>query len=227
VEDRRFGSQVSVDDLLAMLVAQVGQQPGTRVLVALDGPDAAGKTTMADALAQRLPGQVVRASIDGFHHPREHRLRRGSLSPEGYYRDSFDDEALRRLLLEPFRSGEREIVARTFDFRSETATRPKPLAVEDHAVLVFDGVFLLRPELRDQWDLTIYLHVEPDVTLARARRRDLDLFGSEAEVERRYAQRYIPGQALYRSEADPMSFASVVVDNTDPAAPLVLARPTG
>ena len=227
MEDTRIGSQVSVDDLLAMLVAQVVQQPGPRVLVAVDGPDAAGKTTMADALAQRLPGQVVRASIDGFDHRREHRLRRGSLSPEGYYRDSFDNEGLRRLLLEPFRSGEREVVARTFDFRSETATPPKPLYIEDHAVLLFDGVFLLRPELRHQWDLSIYLHVEPDVTLARARERDLDLFGSDGEVEVRYGQRYIPGQALYRDEADPMGVASLLVDNTDPAAPLILARPTG
>lgn len=227
MQDTPIGSRVSVDDLVARLVARVAQQPGPRVLVAVDGPDAAGKTTMADALAQRLPGQVVRASIDGFHHPREHRLRRGSLSPEGYYRDSFDNEGLRRLLLEPFRSGEREVVTRTFDFRSGTATPPEPLHVPDHAVLLFDGVFLLRPELRDQWDLSIYLHVEPDVTLARARERDLDLFGSEAEVELRYGQRYIPGQALYREEADPMGVASLLVDNADPAAPLVLARPTG
>jgi uridine kinase len=215
---------MSLDDLLAMLVAQVAQQPGPRVLVALDGPDAAGKTTMADALAQRLPGQVLRASIDGFHRPHEHRLRRGFLSPEGYYRDSFDYDALRRLLLEPFRSGEHEVVAQTFDSRSETGTPPEPVHVEDHAILLFDGVFLLRPELRDQWDLSIYLHVEPDVTLARARERDLDLFGSEAEVELRYGQRYIPGQALYRDEADPMSVASMLVDNTEPAAPLVLAK---
>jgi uridine kinase len=223
VEGSRVGSQVGVDDLLAMLVAHVAQQPGPRVLVALDGPDAAGKTTMADALAQRLPGQVVRASIDGFHRPREHRLRRGSLSPAGYYRDSFDYEGLRRLLLEPFRSGQHEVIARTFDFRNDTGAPPTPVHVEDHAVLLFDGVFLLRPELRDQWDLSIYLHVEPDVTLARARERDRDLFGSESEVELRYGQRYMPGQALYREEADPMSVASVVIDNTDPATPLVLA----
>jgi uridine kinase len=222
-----IASQVGVDDLLAMLAAQVVQRPGPRVLVAVDGPDAAGKTTMADALAPRLPGQVVRASIDGFHRPREHRLRRGSLSPEGYYRDSFDYEGLRRLLLEPFRSGHHEVVARTYDFRSETGTPPTPVLVEEHAILLFDGVFLLRPELRDQWDLSIYIHVEPDVTLARARERDRDLFGSEVEIELRYGQRYIPGQALYRHEADPMSAATVLVDNSDPAAPLVLTQVSG
>ena len=227
VEGIRVGSQIGGDRLLAVLAEQVARQSHPRVLVAFDGPDAAGKTTMANALVGQLPGQVVRASIDGFHHPRERRLRRGSLSPEGYYRDSFDVEALRRLLLEPFRSGEREVLAQTFDFRSESATPPKPIHVEKRAVLLFDGVFLLRPDLRDVWDLSIYLHVEPEVTLARARERDLDLFGSEAETELRYRERYIPGQALYRDEADPTSVASVVIDNTNPVAPLVLGGASG
>ena len=32
---------------------------------------------------------------------------------------------------------------------------------------------------------------------------EIELFGSEAEVERRYSIRYLPGQALYRRDADP------------------------
>jgi uridine kinase len=41
-------------------------------------------------------------------------------------------------------------------------------------------------------------------------------------VERRYAARYLPGQALYRAEARPLAVADVIVDNTDPAAPEVV-----
>jgi uridine kinase len=43
------------------------------IRVAVDGPDAAGKTTLADELASVLRGRgrtVIRASIDGFHRPR-------------------------------------------------------------------------------------------------------------------------------------------------------------
>jgi uridine kinase len=65
------------------------------VRVGIDGVDGVGKTTLAnelvDPLRQRgLP--VIRASIDGFHHPRTVRYRRGRSSPEGYYRDSFNDD---------------------------------------------------------------------------------------------------------------------------------------
>jgi uridine kinase len=47
------------------------------------------------------------------------------------------------------------------------------------------------------------------------------LFGTEAEVERRYRGRYLPGQALYRDEADPIGHADLVLDNTDPARPVI------
>ena len=222
VGDSSDARALEVHDLISKLSDQVTRQAGLRVLVGVDGPDAAGKTTLADALAKRLPGSVLRASIDGFHQPREHRLRRGALSPEGYYHDSFDYEALSRLLLEPFRSGKREAVVRAFDFRRETEVPGGPVLIEDSAVLVFDGVFLLRPELRALWDLRIYLHVAQDVTLARAHERDLDLFGSEADIDLRYRERYLPGQALYRAEADPSAAADVVIDNTEPAAPVIL-----
>jgi hypothetical protein len=67
--------------------------------VAIDGPDAAGKTILADEVAPALAargGRTIRASIDGFHRPRADRYRRGPDSPYGYYEDSFDYEGLRR-----------------------------------------------------------------------------------------------------------------------------------
>ena len=72
--------------------------------VAIDGVDAAGKTTLADELVEpltRTGRQVIRASVDGFHLPRAARYRRGPDSPEGYFLDSFDYPALRSALLDP------------------------------------------------------------------------------------------------------------------------------
>ena len=90
------------------------------------------------------------------------------------------------------------------------------------AVLMLEGVFLLRPELRDRGELAIYAHVPEAVTLARAIRRDVALFGSAERVAARYSQRYLPGQALYRGEADPRAWAHIAIDNTDPTAPRVV-----
>jgi uridine kinase len=196
--------------------------PRNRVLVAFDGPDAAGKTTLANHLAQTLSVPTLRASIDGFHRPQAERLSRGFDSPHGYYRDSFNHGALEDNLLIPFQSGASEVRTRVFDYTVDQEVHDDPTWVPDRCVLLFDGVFLLRPEICHWWDLAIYLHVPEEVTLERAKLRDAHLFGSSEAVEARYRARYLPGQALYRDEAKPQHAAHIVLDHSDPAAPVAL-----
>ena len=185
---------VRLGDLIAGL-----RRDRDRVTVAVDGPDAAGKTTLADALAHHLSRHVVRASIDAFLLPADTRYARGPLSPEGCYRDSYDYDRFRREVLDPFAGGGAP------------------------AVLVVDGVFLLRPGLKERWTLSVHLDVSPAETLRRARVRDADLLGDE--LERRYAERYLPAQELYRAESDPLTTADVVIGYDDPTHPVVRRWP--
>ncbi|WP_199853729.1 uridylate kinase [Plantactinospora sp. BB1] len=203
-------------------------RPGHPLRVAVDGPDAAGKSSLAAELARRLAPvrETITASVDGFHRPRAVRQRRGGLSAEGYYRDSFDYPALRAALLDPLGpGGSRRYRTVVFDHRTDQVVDLPPEQATDDAVLLFDGVFLLRPELREQWDLSIYLAVSPAESLRRALVRDLELFGSAESVRERYEARYLPGQQLYRAEADPAGRADVLVDYDDPARPRVLRWP--
>jgi uridine kinase len=182
-------------DLVARLAdAVVDLRPRhDRRLVGIDGPDAAGKTALADRLAADLPGPVLRVSVDDFVNPREERYRRGELSPVGFYRDLIDVAAF----VDACMAG-------------------------NGATGLAEGIFLLRPELRDLWTLSVYLRVSEEESLRRALERDVGLFGSAEEVERRYRARYLPGQALYRGDADPERRADVLVDNEDVAVPIVL-----
>lgn len=203
----RLSARTIVASTVAELVARIGDlivglaREHDRVTVGIDGPDAAGKTTLADALAHHLRGHVVRASVDSFHQPIDVRRRRGDLSPEGCYLDSFDYDRLHREVLTPFANG------------------------GDRATLIVDGVFLLRPELRHAWTLSVSLDVSPAETLRRARLRDADLMGPE--LERRYAERYLPAQVIYRADADPLSSADVVIGFDDPANPVIRRWPDG
>jgi uridine kinase len=193
------------------------------VRVGIDGPDAAGKTTLADELGRTLRErgrEVIRASIDGFHRPRAERYRRGQDSPEGYYADSFDYGALRRALLDPLGpGGGREYRRAVFDVRVDAALPDAAELATGDAMLLFDGVFLFRPELLDLWDLRIFVSAGFDEVLRRALERDAALFGSRKEAERRYRTRYIPGQELYFSAARPREAADLVVVNDDPDRP--------
>jgi uridine kinase len=210
---------------LAGMIAAVRRPHPVRV--AIDGPDAAGKTTLADELAEPLAARgwpVIRASVDGFHRPRAERYRRGERSPQGYWLDSFDHQAIRANLLDPLGpGGGRRYRTRVFDVRADRPrAAPVRLAPED-ATLLFDGVFLLRPELDRAWDFRVFLDVPFAETLRRAVRRDLALFGSADAVRERYQQRYIPGQRLYDAAVRPRQVADVVVDNRDPASPRLVA----
>src|SRR5262245_30441869 len=198
------------------------------VRIAIDGVDAAGKTTLADELATHFRSknrEVIRASIDGFHNPASIRHARGELSPEGYYNDSFNYNALVELLLLPLGpNGSRKYSTRFFDYRTDTCVNDNYSVADRNAVLLFDGVFLVRPELQRHWDFTVFVDAAFELTLERAINRDRDLFGSERDVRRRYEQRYIPGQRIYLRQCSPKQKANVVVDNNVPAFPIAIFR---
>jgi uridine kinase len=131
-------------DLLVRVAALIGALEAP-VRVGIDGPDAAGKTTLADELAVVLAAAgrpVKRLSADDFLRVPEHRHRRGRESPEGYYEDSFDHQRLRHAVL----------------------GLGSPLLV--------DGIFLQRPELDDLWTLRIFVSIGENEVLRRGIERD-------------------------------------------------------
>jgi uridine kinase len=191
--------------------------------VAIDGVDAAGKTTLANELVDFVEAhgrKVIRASIDGFHNPALTRHRRGAKAPEGYYHDSFNYPALKELLLIPLGpDGTRRYSTAIFDYKTDSELKIEKRIAESGVVLLFDGVFLFRPELAELWDFSIFVEASFEVTLTRAVERDAALFGSSDNVRRRYDERYIPGQKLYLEQCRPKERATVVVDNNDPDNP--------
>jgi len=206
-------------ELLELLAGLLLERESPHPLrVAIDGPDGAGKTTLADELAELLAGKrpVIRAGIDGFHNPRELRYRRGADSPEGYFLDSFDYEALRAFLLDPLGpGGSRHYRRALFDYRADEEVAAPEEEASDDSILLFDGVFLLRDELRAFWDFSIFVHADFDEVVRRAEVRDRELMGGAQAVRERYRKRYIPGQELYFSRCAPQEAADVVIDNTD------------
>ncbi|GAA1468548.1 uridine kinase [Microbacterium thalassium] len=196
---------------------------GGRVIIAVDGVDGAGKTVFADGFAKILAedgSSVFRASIDGFHRPRSERYARGRRSPEGFYRDSYDYSTFRRVLIDPFRDGAQTSGSTGFQLAVFDVHRDVPVESEWEtapvdAVLVVDGIFLHRPELRDLWDWSIWLDAPFEQTFARMAVRD----GTDPDPFAPSNARYREGQELYLREADPRAAATVVIDNGDVAHP--------
>lgn len=194
-------------------------------LVGIDGIDCAGKTTLADELRDELVRRgipVVRASIDGFHRPREQRLAKGSLSPEGYYEDSFDYPSLTDQFLNPIKGATStvSVISSLYDWTSEEQ-RDQRLEVTTDSVVLFEGVFLYRPEIDGFWDFRVFVDIPLSVSLDRGVVRDAEHFGGEEGARERYVKRYIPGQEFYLREVAPRSKANVIIHNENPHSPRV------
>ncbi len=91
-------------------------------------------------------------------------------------------------------------------------------------MVLFDGVFLMRPELNHNWDFRVFLKVAFGEILRRVKDRDRHLFGSETRILERYQRRYIPGQQMYLDAVRPEELAEVIVDNTDVGNPRLFVR---
>ncbi|SIO17683.1 nucleoside/nucleotide kinase family protein [Agromyces cerinus] len=166
-----------------------------RMIVAIDGPLRSGKTVLADDLAAVLAERdhaVFRASMEGFHRSREAQAAFGPDTPDRYSRYGFDESALRRVLVEPFRlGGSTAFVTRVWDPTRDAWVEPKWITGPEDAILVLDGRFVLRPRLADLWDVRIALDGDP--------------------VD--------PADRIAYAERDPRLAASVVIDDGDPEHP--------
>jgi len=107
----------------------------------------------------------------------------------------------------------------SFDF---PRFREHVLSLEE--TVIADGVFLHHPELRDLWQLSIFLKADREIACERGIARDESWMENARE---RYATRYVPGETRYLAEVDPETLADIVLETTDLDRPRLLRAPAG
>ncbi len=202
-------------------ILNVGGATVTRV--AVDGVDGAGKTTLADELAEVLAPsgrQVIRVSADDFLNPRAVRYRLGRTSPEGFFLDTYDYKALHRCVLKPLApGGSRRFRRRAFDLHADEPFDAADEAAPCDAILILDGLFLHRDELCAIWDYSVFLDVEFAVSVGRCAARGPSW--ASVDVDAPSNRRYVLGQKLYLSRCAPQRRATCIIDNNVLAAPAI------
>jgi uridine kinase len=182
-------------DVLDALAAEVLHNYGRgRVAVAIDGDDPAVSASFADDLAAALAraghGAFV-AHLSDFQRPRAEREDASVPEEQRAYRLRYDYELLRRVLLDPFKlGGSTGFVLAAFDAVRDEPRQPRWRTAGRDAVLLVDGEFALRPELRGAWNLSIRLDTQEP-----------------------------PVDAAYRASTDARRLAPVLVDIRDPEHP--------
>lgn len=163
--------------------------PPRPFLIALDGRCGAGKTTLAaalkNALESRSPKPVVTLiHMDDFYPRPEQRTEERFRTPGG----NVDHERFKAEVLEKLKSNA------DFSYRPFDCARMalgEPAAVCSSHIAIIEGSCSLHPELREQYDLKLFLDIEPKEQRERILKRN-----GEAKLKQ-FIERWIPFEELY------------------------------
>lgn len=165
-----------------------------RVAVGIDGDDPAvsGAFALDFAEALRRAGHdAVVAHLADFRRPRSAREDASVPEAQRAYLAGYDYELLRRVLLDPFKlGGSTGFVLAAYDSVRDEPRQARWRTAGQDAVLLVDGEFALRPELRGAWNAGIRLDTQEP-----------------------------PVDEAYRASTDPRRLAAILVDVRDPEHP--------
>jgi uridine kinase len=167
-----------------------------RLLVAIAGGSGAGKTWLSHQIAEAFPGRVTSVSLDDFYQDRSR------LAPSARQRINYDhpraiEWPLLRKFLENYRNGKKPLLPK-YDFETHCRAN-NAMTCEVNPILVVEGLWVLsRRDIRNAFDLTIYIDCPEQVRLERRITRDVAERGRTAGAVREQFRRSVaPMHTLY------------------------------
>ena len=174
-----------LQDAIAAIESLQAEFP--RLIVAIDGRCAAGKTTLAEALGAHF-GCTVLHMDDFFLQPHQRTSER--LQTPG---ENIDHERFLEEVLLPLKAGH-PFAYRSFD--CHTMSLQSPREVTPTALTVVEGSYSCHPALWEHYDLRLFLDIDAEQQLQRIRIRN----GERCAAT--FANRWIPLEEAYFNAYD-------------------------
>lgn len=172
----------------------------SRILVAIDGRSAAGKTTLAEQLKEELGCTVIH--MDDFFLRPEQRTAQRLEEPGG----NVDYERFLEEVLLPLREGKAFSYA---PFDCHTQGFKSSVQVEPERITVVEGSYSCHPAMRDYYDLRIFLSLDPEEQARRILLRNPDRAGM-------FLERWIPLEEKYFTYCNTQECCQLLFDNSRP-----------
>lgn len=184
------------------------------LLVAISGIDGSGKSALASKATELLEGRglrTARITLDPWHTPWPVRYDANDPGPH-FYRHAFGFDELFERLITPLR--ERRSIRLTLDLIRlvDDAWVPHTYDFTDVDVILLEGIFLLRRDLRHRYDLAFWVECSFGTALARALARNQE-GQSEARLRDDYARIYFAAQRHHIALDAPAAHADGVIPN--------------
>jgi len=123
------------------------------IVVGVDGPTGTGRSQLCVEMQKRSEDVPVIPASD-FRRPLDQTALAG-LSSREVFEDCFDWQRLRREVLEPLSKGQHAVYRKSGGEHSGEWVR-----VEPKGIILFEGVYTLRPELYPLYDYTVFVKPE-------------------------------------------------------------------
>jgi uridine kinase len=185
--------ETKVIDLVARATAL-----GETTLVAIDGLGGAGKSTLAAQLLVYLKDAAI-VDVDDFYRPMA-AAERAELGPRDGYDGYFDWTRLRDDVLAPLTRGSRARYRR-YDWATDALADWRE--VEAGGVVLVEGVYSTRPQLRPYYSSTVYVDTPRPVRLARMLDRGYENLS--------WVQRWMAAEDWYLEHERPREHVDLVV----------------
>ena len=170
-----------------------------RVVVAIEGSCASGKTTLAERLGREFDCVVLH--MDDFFLRPEQRTAQRLAQPGG----NVDYERFFEEVLLPLPAG-KSFSYRPFD--CGTMKLAEPVTVEPGRLTIVEGVYAMHPHFGDVYDLKIFLTVEENTRRERILRRP-------AFLHKRFFEEWIPMEQQYFDTFSIPEQCHLILDGTD------------
>ena len=140
-------------------------------------------------------------------------MRFAAVDPGGhFYRHAFRWDALFDKLVDPLRLRRSiRLVGRQLRLVDDAWVHHE-YAFDDVDVVVLEGIFLFKRELRARYDASLWVECSFDAALERARVRNQEGLSPE-RLRSDYHRIYFPAQRVHFERDDPRGFADVVLAN--------------
>ncbi|MBZ9789948.1 nucleoside triphosphate hydrolase [Rhizobium sp. 3T7] len=133
---------VTIDEIAGEVIDRAGDVK--RFLIAIAGPPGAGKSTMADNLADALKARGETAEVlpmDGFHMDNAILIERGLLARKGIP-ETFDVRGFLDII-RAVRPADQEVLIPVFDRTREIAIASARVVSQEHRFIIVEGNYLL------------------------------------------------------------------------------------
>ncbi len=176
--------QTDRDRIVQKIMERIGLLSGkkARILIAIDGRCASGKTTLAEELRKSLDCTVFHMD-DYFLRP-DQRTKERLLQPGG----NVDHERFQEEILEPLKEGMDAITYRPYDCHTQQLR--SPVTVNAARIVAVEGSYSCHPALWQYYDLRIFLTVSQKKQLSRIAERNSGSMGT-------FTEQWIPLEESY------------------------------